>query len=556
MNEVQISPLAKRLAEENSIDWRKIRGTGPESRVIERDILTYLARIMSGEADLPAEPDKSEPSGPSSMPAALPGNVANFAAASAGLAKEGVDLSALIGGIVPIAATSINEAPLPPLDFGTLEVAPVPAIAPALFEPVHVMPEPMVMPVIPVPVIAAAPVLDEPVFEMDFDDDEPAIVFENPTMLDVPYAVEVVTDSGDELPVWTAPVVVPASIPEPAMPVFIAPEPVAPVFIAPEPVAPVFIAPEPVMPVFVAPEPVVPVFVAPEPVVPAWTAPVEPIWAMPEPVVVVPPVEVAPVFIAEPVIPPAPAWTAPEPIFIAPEPVAPIWTAPEPVLPPAPVWTAPESLYVAPPVLVPEIAPEPVYVAPEPVVPVVLPEVVPAMVVPEVVAVPAPGFQAPSTGVLTDYFQLFVARREINTKPLEDICVQLSASLNNREITNELFLARAVARAVHLLDLEKFSLARLEGMGLQAYQVDGLQHSFLEALQGLSRASHGVSEGLLVVDASRLGVDDLVLPGKVGVLALGNKGKLTLSGNLSPLKSTEFLQKIAELLENPVGLVV
>jgi resuscitation-promoting factor RpfA len=60
MMEIQISPLAKRLAEENSIDWRVIRGTGPEGRVIERDILTYLAKIMSGEIDPPALPDASE----------------------------------------------------------------------------------------------------------------------------------------------------------------------------------------------------------------------------------------------------------------------------------------------------------------------------------------------------------------------------------------------------------------------------------------------------------------------------------------------------------------
>ena len=186
MSEVQISPLAKRLAEENSIDWRKIRGTGPEGRVIERDILTYLARIMSGEADLPAEPDKSEPAGPSSMPAAVPGNVANYAAASAGLAKEGVDLSALIGGFPPVAPLPTLEAPL---DFCSFE------------PPATVIPT--TLPVAPVfiqPTVNSS-LSQEPVFEIDFDDDEPEIVFENPTVIDLPEPVVPVVP----VPVWTAP---------------------------------------------------------------------------------------------------------------------------------------------------------------------------------------------------------------------------------------------------------------------------------------------------------------------------------------------------------------
>ncbi len=572
MTEVQISPLAKRLAEENSIDWRKIRGTGPEGRVIERDILTYLARIMSGEADLPAEPDKSEPAGPSSMPAAVPGNVANFAAASAGLAKEGVDLSALIGGFPAVAATSIYQTPPPPLDFGSLELsAPeVPVVAP---------------PVVVSPLVSRS-FSEEPVFEIDFDDltdDEPEIVFENPT-------VEAVIPE----PAWTAP--------EPVVPAWTAPEPVIPAWTAP--VIPEPVIPEPIVPAWTAPmipEPVVPAWTAPEPavlepVVPAWTAPVipEPVmpaWTAPEPVVVPEPVWTP----AAKIEPALPVWTAPvipqpvivpEPVWIMPEaatpepvlPAIPVWTMPEPVAVPEPIFVpVPEHVVMPAPILEPVIpesvfvAPEPVFVAPEPtfvappafepvVVPVPEPVVVPEEFAPIAVVVAplaAPSsFSMPSSGVLNDFFQLFVARREFNPQPLEAIRGQLSLSLNNREIPSELFLARAVGRALHLLETEQFTLARLESSGLQAYQVVGFQHGFLEALQGLSRATQGTANGLLVVDASRLGVDDLVLPNALGVLALGRHGKLTLSGNLPPLQSTEFLHKVAELLENPVGLVV
>ncbi len=593
MSDVQISPLAKRLAEENSIDWRKIRGTGPEGRVIERDILTYLARIMSGEADLPAEPDKSEPAGPANMPAAVPANVANFAAASAGLAKEGVDLTALISGM----PTSTSLEAMPPLNFGSLEPA-----APA---PV---PEPVV-PVVPVPVVPSfeMPVAaaTEPVFEIDLDDlseDADELVFENPTILEMPASTPdpiaafaqpiapVVTE-----PAWSAPVA-----PEPAWSAPVVPEPAwsAPVVpsapIIPEPVAPT----EPVWSAPVNPEPAWTAPVVPEP---AWTAPVvpEPAWSA----TVIPEA-------AQPLLPPQPAWSVPEPVV----PVQPAWTMPE-KQPEVAAWSVPEPVFVAPPVATPVI-PEPAFIPPTPIIEpaVSLPNLesvtpthlnVPPMIevvsppVPEVPVVapiqeipvvppiqeipvvppipempvvapiaaalaapnlePAPSvamYNPPNSGVVSDYFQLFVARRELNTKPLEEIRAQLSASINHREISNEVFLARAVGRAIHLLGIEQFSLARLEASGVQAYSVNGIQHSFLEALQGISRATPSSPNGLLVVDASQLGIDDLVLPSAAGVLALGRGGKLTLAGNLPPLQSAEFLQKLAELLENPVGLVV
>ena len=50
--EPEISPLAKRLAEENNVDWRGLNGSGADGRILERDVLEYLARVMSGEEDL------------------------------------------------------------------------------------------------------------------------------------------------------------------------------------------------------------------------------------------------------------------------------------------------------------------------------------------------------------------------------------------------------------------------------------------------------------------------------------------------------------------------
>ncbi|MEX2535662.1 MAG: E3 binding domain-containing protein [Trueperaceae bacterium] len=72
MAEVDISPLAKRLAEENNVDWRVLRGTGDEGRVVERDVLDFLARVMSGEEDADPTPEPL-PDGMEDWPDRAPG---------------------------------------------------------------------------------------------------------------------------------------------------------------------------------------------------------------------------------------------------------------------------------------------------------------------------------------------------------------------------------------------------------------------------------------------------------------------------------------------------
>ena len=52
-----ISPLAKRLAEENNVEWQGLYGSGSDGRIIERDVLEYLARVMAGEEDLNPTPE-------------------------------------------------------------------------------------------------------------------------------------------------------------------------------------------------------------------------------------------------------------------------------------------------------------------------------------------------------------------------------------------------------------------------------------------------------------------------------------------------------------------
>lgn len=57
MSEPHISALAKRLAEQNNVDWRKLTGTGEGGKVVERDVLDYLARVMAGEEAVDPTPE-------------------------------------------------------------------------------------------------------------------------------------------------------------------------------------------------------------------------------------------------------------------------------------------------------------------------------------------------------------------------------------------------------------------------------------------------------------------------------------------------------------------
>lgn len=57
MHEPDIAPLARRLAEENNVDWRRLQGSGEGGRVVERDVLGYLARVMAGDEAVDPTPE-------------------------------------------------------------------------------------------------------------------------------------------------------------------------------------------------------------------------------------------------------------------------------------------------------------------------------------------------------------------------------------------------------------------------------------------------------------------------------------------------------------------
>jgi hypothetical protein len=101
--EPDISPLAKRLAEENNVNWRGLLGSGAGGKIVERDVLEYLAKVMAGEEDInpTAEP----------LPEGLD-------------AWPEDDVRSFYGGAVPAEAPSASEEDLhvDTPDLGSLEL--------------------------------------------------------------------------------------------------------------------------------------------------------------------------------------------------------------------------------------------------------------------------------------------------------------------------------------------------------------------------------------------------------------------------------------------------
>ncbi len=83
--EVRASPIARRLAREQSIDLAQVTGTGPGGRIVERDILEYPP------ADLP-DPNAGDPAA-----AQLPGGVRSSPLARRLAREKGIDLTQITG---------------------------------------------------------------------------------------------------------------------------------------------------------------------------------------------------------------------------------------------------------------------------------------------------------------------------------------------------------------------------------------------------------------------------------------------------------------------------
>ena len=57
MTELPISPLARRIAEENNVNWRTLEGSDADGGVNERDVLNYLEQVMLGTKPVDPTPE-------------------------------------------------------------------------------------------------------------------------------------------------------------------------------------------------------------------------------------------------------------------------------------------------------------------------------------------------------------------------------------------------------------------------------------------------------------------------------------------------------------------
>jgi e3 binding domain len=584
MDDVKISPLAKRLAEENSIDWRQIHGTGPEGRVIERDILTYLAKVMSGEAELPYQPDVSEPPAPAgSMPDF--GQIHSLAGASASLAKEGVDLSSMLADPV------FNSAPAESTAF-TSE----PSYATNVQTDMHTD-----MRIDPV-----EDDLDDAIFDLDMDDDleEPVVMdsAEMPHMSEMTDAVMHEASGTTDAAMSHASGTTDAAMshasgttdamdmsftpPSAAMP---KPSDSADVVLEmddmgdmPSPSAPhLDIHNEPSLSLdafepetastsdfsvagnqgfdfhlddtpalsethasdshldglptmdfgLSAPsepssfgssfdlesEPSLPVFSMPESITP------EPV--MLEPVMLEP-------VLSEPV---TPELVTPEPMVHEPEPVMPSFSAPLEM-----------GLAAAAGFGAAHLTSDHQHHAED------------HQVEPTPVISGAPETNHVASSVARDFFSVATLRRAFNTKPLLETAAQLAQAIDGHDVPLTPFLARAAGRGHFGSSL---ALGSLDGESLKMVAMPHLEGTFRDLIHTVQSAHlTSAHADLTVLDASGLGADDVVLPVGGALLALGRahdgQATLTLSGKFDVASGGAFLERVAGMLENPVGLLV
>ena len=539
MDDVKISPLAKRLAEENSIDWRVIHGTGPEGRVIERDILTYLAKVMSGEAELPRQPDVSEPPAPAGMPdmGMMPAlDSMGLSGASATLAREGVDLSSMLSD--PVFNTPSTPAtPSVPAFSAAMSSAPMVVSEQADTDDLGD--------------------LDDAIFDLDLSDfaDEP----ENSTVFDTPQPVQAGSFVNTN----------PAEIQTDFEPELIVTDAAAPVKIPPLEVMPP-LETSPSLPhsfdLGFKPEvnqPTLDLSLDASSDLGLDTPSLEAHSldsSLAAPVMdfsLTQPVEDTPAF--DLTLAPEPDHT-PEALSMS-EPQISDLSVPD-FTPSQASVTQPFVTEPIPPVVVEPVTPVVEPIAPALTTPaseVALTAAVAAASLTPAVTEPSqpttPGVVA-SSAVARDFFKVSVLRRSFQAQALHDAAKQLEHTLGHAPLAA--FLARASGRAQYNGSL---ALGKLDGEHLSSAIMPPLEGSFRELTRAVSNAYFGGSSAdLTVLDASDLGVDDLVLPASGALLSLGRthdgQAMLTLSGSFSPTTGAAFLERVAGLLENPVGLLV
>ncbi|MCA9837432.1 MAG: E3 binding domain-containing protein [Trueperaceae bacterium] len=151
-------------------------------------------------------------------------------------------------------------------------------------------------------------------------------------------------------------------------------------------------------------------------------------------------------------------------------------------------------------------------------------------------------------------------RRQIDASPLQEARGLASEELNNENLDMTIFMLRAAAKAAG----DKVGFARIQGDQIKVSQVSSCLNASLRETLKTFADSKPVQElsslELVVANMSKLDIDDAVLNLPVPVLTLGREhnGQMTLalSGHMAADKGSSLLADIAELLENPVRLLI
>lgn len=105
IDHLKASPVARRLAEEYGVDLSKLKGTGPNGRIIKDDVEAYLRQAPAAAAPVPAV----APAAPAAPPAPAPAPAPVAAPAAAG--AEEVPLSRMRQTIARVTSQSKQQVP-------------------------------------------------------------------------------------------------------------------------------------------------------------------------------------------------------------------------------------------------------------------------------------------------------------------------------------------------------------------------------------------------------------------------------------------------------------
>ena len=488
-----ISPLAKILAEANGIDWRNIPGSGDSGTIVEQDILNYLSRIMSGDEEPPATPVDEAPPGWTGQMPPMP------VMGSAGL--QALSAAGVESDITEFVAQHAEVKVEPVLN--GVHAAPAMEAAPVVLPPVEV------------------PAEEAPEENVEFELDEaemPEVVAEEvaPAAVAAPEVQMPPVQMPDVQPA-VSPVAAQADVAQPGAgqpaagfglggflsrlyrkPDAAAVPPVA-AQATPQPAAP---TPTPI------PDPVIGTAHAEPAPVPAASAPIEVDAAETDVVEVDHGQSVA----AEQVS--APVAASSDLGSFVPEVAAPVLVEPQAASVPAPV---PAPTISAPP----------------------MPAVQPAA---QAMPVPAAAFAGVSL------------RLNANVAALINAQSQLSDALG-QPVPLSLLVGRAAARSLSTLGLPGGAGVMLADASGQALAAD-LSGDFRTSLGALS-AHGGAAQGLLVLDAAELGLDELHVGERSLSVGRSEDGRavLSLRGDIDARRGASFLHDVAALLETPIKLL-